>query len=60
MTTPLIFLRETRDELSKVTWPSQDEIIRLTLIVIFISIVVGAYIGGLDFLFTKLIAQIIK
>ncbi len=60
MTSPLTFLRETRDELRKVTWPTQQEVIRLTLLVIFVSVLVGLYIGGLDLLFTKLTALIIK
>jgi preprotein translocase subunit SecE len=47
------FFKETRDELQKVTWPTREQIIRLTAIVLVISGVVGLYIGGLDFLFTK-------
>ncbi len=55
MTSPVAFLRETQDELRKVTWPKQQEIIRLTFVVIAISIIVGLYIGGLDFVFTSLV-----
>lgn len=48
MVSPLTFLLETRDELKKVVWPTRSEVIRLTSIVIIISVVVGLYIGGLD------------
>ncbi|MBI2034121.1 MAG: preprotein translocase subunit SecE [Candidatus Levybacteria bacterium] len=60
MTTPLAFLKETRDELRKVVWPTRSEVIRLTFIVITISIVVGFYIGGLDYILTKITEVILK
>jgi preprotein translocase subunit SecE len=53
MTTPVKFLLETRDEVQKVVWPSREQVIRLTLIVITISVAVGLYIGGLDYIFTQ-------
>ena len=34
-TTPVNFLREVRDELKKVVWPTRDEVIRLTGVVIY-------------------------
>ncbi|MCL4353251.1 preprotein translocase subunit SecE [Patescibacteria group bacterium] len=60
MTLPGTFLRETKDELKKVTWPSQKEVVRLTIVVIIVSVAVGLFIGGLDFIFTKLIGLIIR
>lgn len=60
MTTPAVFLREVGDELKKVTWPKQNEVMRLTFIVIIISLLVGFYIGALDFIFTKTVEIIIK
>lgn len=59
MTSPLTFILETRDELKKVVWPSRAEVIRLTGIVIIISVVVGLYIGGLDFTFAWLMERFI-
>jgi len=60
MISPVAYIKETRDELRKVTWPTQVEIIRLTTIVIIISIIVGLYIGALDFIFTKSVELILK
>lgn len=54
MTSPWTFILETRDELKQVIWPSRAEIIRLTAIVIIISVIVGLYIGGLDYAMAKL------
>lgn len=41
------------DELKKVTWPSRAETTRLTIIVIAISLIIGLYIGIIDFLLAK-------
>ncbi len=60
MVAPFKFLIETRDELQKVTWPSRPEVIKLTLVVIVLSTVVGIYIGGVDLMFTKMLETILK
>jgi preprotein translocase subunit SecE len=57
---PINFLIEVKDELSKVVWPSRQETIKLTGMVIFVSVAVGLFVGGLDFLFTKIMAIIIN
>ncbi len=53
------YLSEVRVELSKVVWPKREEVIKLTLIVILISGIVGIYVGLLDITFTKLLETII-
>lgn len=57
---PLIFLQEVKAELKKVVWPKREETIRLTGMVILISLIVGLYIGGLDILFIKITELIIN
>lgn len=58
-TTPVIFFKEVRDELAKVVWPTRDEIIRLTGVVIIVSLGVGIFLGTVDFILTKLIELIV-
>jgi len=48
------FFREVKVELEKVVWPTRDQTIRLTTIVIFITILVAFFVGGLDYLLTTL------
>ncbi|HEX7041974.1 MAG TPA: preprotein translocase subunit SecE [Patescibacteria group bacterium] len=60
MTTPTGFLRETYDELKKVVWPTRQEVVRLTGVVIIVSLVVGVFIGGLDYVFTSLLQAVVK
>jgi preprotein translocase subunit SecE len=45
------FLREAKAELLKVNWPSRQQTINYTLMVIAISIVVALFLGGLDYFF---------
>ena len=60
MTTPVLFVRQTYDELKQVVWPTRKEIIRLTAIVIILSILMGLYIGGLDWVFTHIVELLLK
>lgn len=60
MASPITFLKEAREELKKVVWPTREQIIRSTIIVILLSLIVGIFLGGLDFVFTKLIEIIVK
>ena len=46
-------LRDTRSELRKVTWPTRQETINLTLVVIAFSVVMGLILGGVDLAVTK-------
>jgi len=55
----ITFLKEVRLEMKKVNWPTRQETIRYTLIVIGVSVVVAVFLGGLDFLFTILLNQFI-
>lgn len=57
---PLQFLQEVKLELKKVKWPTRPQVIRMTVIVIVVSIIVGAFIAGLDYAFTNLMGLIIK
>ena len=59
-TTPIVFLKEVNEELKKVVWPTRPEVIRLTTVVILVSLVVGIYLGALDLIFTKVLALFIK
>lgn len=40
-------------ELKKVTWPTREETLKLTAIVIIISLIISLYIGIIDFLLAK-------
>lgn len=54
-----VFFSEVRTEMKKVTWPTRKETINKTLTVIGISLATAIVLGGLDFLFTWVLKQII-
>jgi preprotein translocase subunit SecE len=54
-----IYLTEALAELRKVAWPTRQTVVNLTLIVIAVSIAVGAYIALLDLGFTGLLDQVL-
>jgi preprotein translocase subunit SecE len=54
-----IFIQESYQEMKKVNWPTKDETMKYTLIVIGVSLAVAAFLGGLDFIFTWLLNKFI-
>jgi preprotein translocase subunit SecE len=54
---PVEFSREAWQELRKVTWPSRETVLRLTLIVLVISALIAVYIFLFDNLFTMTITN---
>jgi len=41
--------------MKKVNWPTREETIRYTLMVIAVSVAVAIFLGGFDFIFTTLL-----
>lgn len=56
----ITYLKEVKDELAKITWPSRAANVKMTLVVLGVSLVVGIYIGSLDYGFTNLLGLILK
>ena len=56
------FLREVRNELRKVTWPTFDELKKATTVIVIFVSVLGIAIGLMDsffqFVFVKLVARL--
>lgn len=57
---PIKFLKEVREELKKVTWPSRKEVIKMTTVVIMVSALVSILISSLDYVFTNLMTLAVK
>jgi len=53
------FFSESRQELRHVNWPTRNEAIRLTAIVIGISIGLAVFLGAFDYLFTYLLKNFV-
>lgn len=60
-TNPLsTYLRETRGEMRKVTWPTREDAQRLTIIVLIVTALFSAFLGALDFLWSNTLEYIIR
>lgn len=46
------YLKETYAELKKVTWPTRQEAFKSTLTVIAFSLIVAAFLGAIDYVFS--------
>ena len=54
------FLSKVREEMAKVTWPSQREVQATTIVVIIFSIMMGLYLFAIDAAFNKLVEWIFR
>jgi len=54
------FFRETTGELRKVSWPTRQEALNLTLVVLAVTATMSLFLGALDFLFTRLFRFVIS
>ena len=48
------FIRETVQELKKVTWPSRNELLQSTMVVVATTFMMAFFIGVIDFLLSGL------
>ncbi len=51
--------RQTLGELRKVTWPSKEEALALTRIVLIVTVIMSALLGVLDFIFARLVGLLV-
>ena len=52
------FVLDIISELRKVVWPTRQEAVRLTIMVIVVCVVVGIFLGAIDFGFSQLITKV--
>ena len=54
------YLKDTRGELRKVSWPNRQQATKLTMIVLAVTAVMAIFLGSLDFVFATLVRLIIS
>ncbi len=57
-TPPRLFLKQVRQELKKVAWPSRQEMIAYTVVVLVAVVFLTALVFGMDLAFTKAVLHI--
>lgn len=56
----LTFLKEVQAELEKVVWPTREQTIRYSILVIIVAVAVGLFLGGLDYVLTSFTTFLIQ
>ena len=51
--------RETVGELRKVTWPTKEEALKMTKIVIVVVLATAIFLGVVDFIFSRLVGLLL-
>lgn len=54
------YFREVRSEMNKVIWPSREQTIKLTVIVIAVMIAMALYLGLLDAIFGAMVQWLLS
>ena len=54
------YVRDTRAELSKVTWPTREEGIRLTIVVLIVTFISSVFLFSFDSFFGYLITLFLQ
>jgi preprotein translocase subunit SecE len=55
-----LFLSEVRNELKRVTWPSQKEVYATTVVVIITSVAIGMYLFAVDQVLLNIVAWLFR
>lgn len=45
------YVKSSLEELTKVTWPTKNQAVRLTIIVLIFCIIIAVFLGVIDYLF---------
>jgi preprotein translocase subunit SecE len=59
ITKPIQYIKEAQVEIQKVTWPTRQQSLQYTAIVVIISVAATIILGGLDLLFNYILTQFI-
>jgi preprotein translocase subunit SecE len=54
------FLKDVRAEMNRVAWPDRKVVIASSVVVVFVLVVTGTYLAGIDFVFAKLLQPILQ
>ena len=59
MTTPAEFVRQVKQEVSKITWPTKADAMRETVVVIAASVILAAFLVCVDFVFAAAVGAVV-
>ncbi|MGM0547323.1 MAG: preprotein translocase subunit SecE [Bacteroidota bacterium] len=54
------YLEDVRKEMKKVSWPDQDELVDYTIVVVVFTIILSAFIFGIDQVYSTILEAIYR
>lgn len=54
------FISEVRGEMHKVSWPTREELIQSTAVVLMTMLILSAFIGIVDFIFSQTLHVLLR
>ena len=54
------FFKEVQQEIKKVVFPSRDEVIGSTKVVLALVVIIAVFLGFIDLLLSKLVGMVVK
>ena len=54
------FVREVMVEFRKVTWPSRQELINSTVVVIVVTVALAFFLGGVDIALARIVERVLR
>ena len=54
------YFKDTRAEIAKVTWPTREEGLRLTYVVLIVTTISAIFLFGIDSIFNLIIAFLLR
>ncbi|MDR2104326.1 MAG: preprotein translocase subunit SecE [Deferribacteraceae bacterium] len=56
---PKVFYKEVREELQKVTWPTKENTVATSFVVVVVVILITLYLGAADLFFSQIFTAIL-
>ena len=54
------FVREVVAEFRRVTWPTRQEVINATVVVIAVTVILSLFLGGVDVALARVVERILR
>jgi preprotein translocase subunit SecE len=54
------FVQEVLAEFRKVTWPTRQELLNSTMVVIVVTVVIAFFLGGVDIVLARVVERILR
>ena len=58
-TSPALFVRQVKQEVSKITWPTKSETMQGSIVVIVMSVLIALFLFVVDMIFATLIQVVL-